>query len=160
MKIPLFDIPIRLSEIDKEFHRNIEMLIPVISKIDATKISNESGLTYDGNYVNISIIPKQYEFAELNIFIGRRQLVSGFAESEQYEDHRTNKMRKDFIEPIEKYLNGIRIKAYYNKKGRILKREYFYKDNTGIGTSQYSFNPFSRFSKKIEKEISISFYSV
>ncbi len=158
MKISLSNISIHLAEIGNEFHRDIEMLLPILDKLDSTKISDESGLNYDGINVSVSIIPKHYEYAGLNIFIAKDQVVVDFAGGPQYEDHDTNVIDIVLIERIEKYLAGIRTKAYYNKKGRILKMEYFDKNNTKIGTSKYSLFPISWFSKKIEKENSISFF--
>ena len=159
MKISLFDISNRLSEIDKMFRPTIESLLPTIHKIDSTKLIEESGLSLQGNNVLLTITPKDYEYAGLDIFIAKDQLIVGFAGSEQYEDHHSNMIESDLIHTIEKYLTGIRIKTYYNKKGIIVKREWFYKDNSMIGTSRYSFNLFSLFTKNIEKEISISFFS-
>ena len=111
------------------------------------------------NDVYLTITPKYYEYAGLDIFIAQDQLIVGFAGSEQYEDHHSNMIESDLIHTIEKYLAGIRIITYYNKKGIIVKREWYYKDNNIIGTSRYSFNLFSLFTKNIEKEISISFFS-
>jgi hypothetical protein len=157
MKISLFKISTRLSEIDKEFHKSIESLLPILNKIDSTKVSEESGLAYNEKNVYISIISKDYAHASLDIFIARDQLIVGFAGSVQYEDHHTNRIEQYLLNIIEKYLSGIRINEYCTKNGKVLKRKYFYRDNSVIGTA--SFYPFFFFGQKHKKEISISFFS-
>lgn len=154
MNIKIPEIPNRLSEIDHFYNKYIERLLPTLAKIDLNKISDTSGLTRNNSGLNLSIKPVHYEFAELNIFISKKQLIISFAESEQYEIHHENNSNDLDIETIDKYLTGIRIIEYYNRKKKVIKRKYFYKDNTIIGTSILF--PFY-FRKLEEKEINITF---
>jgi len=147
----LFEIPVRLVEIDFNLRKHVEPLIPVLSELDLEKLSDKSGLEFTNNYVYLDIIPVSCEFAGLNIYIDSTQLTIGFAEAERYKGNHANSLN---VKAIDKYLDGIIIRQYSNKKGKAIKRLYCYKDKTTIGTVPIF--PFFAF-KTIEKEISISF---
>jgi hypothetical protein len=154
MKISLFEIAKQLSEIDFEFRSHVEMLLPILQNLDSTKISEKSGIEFDGSHLILEIIPLYYDYAGLDVYVGHSQLIISFAEKEQYENHHENNADNIDLETIDKYLSGIIIKEYVDKNGKVIKRKYFYKDNTEIGGPL--FFPFFAF-KTTEKVISISF---
>ena len=116
-------------------------LKPILIQIDNSLISEESNIKVFNNagewILEISIIPnvpkELKSYSLLNIFASKSQFILALAGGEYLECHHDAEYEisrdiESIMNYIKKYLNGITILEYYNKRNKILKREYFWGD--------------------------------
>jgi len=139
--------------------RLIEELRPLIENLDPLKISDGSKIEISplkGDWsLYILIEPKNNNISALDIYASKSQCILGYAESDQIECHTdpasdADSLIKEIVDHTIKYLNGVTVIEYYNRKNKLFMKKYYYgidTENHGnklIGTWRKSFWFFSK----------------
>ena len=114
--------------------RLIEELRPLIENLDPSKIGDGSKVEIsplkDDWSLHISIEPINNSISGLDIYASKSQCILGYAESEQIECHRDPASDADLIKQVvdhtNKYLNGVTVIEYYNRKNKLFMKKYYY----------------------------------
>ena len=120
-----------------------EELRPLIENLDPLKISDGSKIEIsplkDDWSLYILIEPKDKNISALDIYASKSQCILGYAEAEQIECHKdpasdADSLIKEVVNHTTKYLNGVTVIEYYNKKNKLFMKKYYY----GIDTENES----------------------
>ena len=122
--------------------RLIEELRPLIENLDPLKTSNGSKIEIsplkDDWALHILIEPINNSISALDIYASKSQCILGYAESEQIECHQDPGSDADLIKQVvdhtKKYLNGLTVIEYYNRRNKLFMKKYYY----GIDTKNDS----------------------
>lgn len=153
--------------------RLLEELRPLIKNLDPLKIGDGSKIDIsplkNDWSLHILIEPKDKNISALDIYASKSQCILGYAEAEQIECHTdpaadADSLIKEIVDHTTKYLNGVTVVQYYNRKNKLFIKKYYYgidTENDGdklIGTWRYFLSFFSKVhtAKKISYKFTIS----
>jgi hypothetical protein len=115
--------------------RLLEELRPLIENLDPLKISDGSKIEIvplkNDWSLHIFIEPKDKNISALDVYASKSQCILGYAESEQIEDHTdpasdADSLIKQVVDYTAKYLNGVTVIEYYNRKNKLFMKKYYY----------------------------------
>ena len=114
--------------------RLLEGLLPVLARLDKAKLNAKSSVEVKneqrGWMLELQIDAADPDIPGVSLTASREQCIVGFAESEQIECHSDPEAARDLVPmalaAITAYLNGITIRAHYNKNDRLVKKEFFF----------------------------------
>lgn len=115
--------------------RLIEELRPIIENLDPVKVGDGSRIEIsplkDDWSLHISIEPINNSISALDIYASKSQCILGYAESEQIECHTdpasdADSLIKMVVDHTAKYLNGVTVIEYYNRKNKLFMKKYYY----------------------------------
>lgn len=139
--------------------RLFKELQPILENLDPAKLSEESKIEITSIKKDwslyILIEPKDKNVSGLDIYASKSQCILGYADAEQIECHwnpapDADYLIKEIVDHTSKYLNGVTIIEYYNKKGKLFMKRYYYGIDTEndkdklLGTSRYFSGFFSK----------------
>ncbi len=139
-------------------------LRPLLEKIVPNKITPESSIDIKQSkkdwILSVTLIPVNKNIPSLDLFASKNQCILYFVEHEDIECHRNPEADADYlvkevISRMQKYLMGITIIEHYDKKNKLLRKEFYFGIDTEgikekrIGICSYSFTFFRKvYSKK------------
>lgn len=150
---------IKNKELSPFCKKLLKEILPDLKKIDSSKLSEKSKIAINGknntSILNIEIKAKDTHIPDLYIDASEDHCFLGLFDHEEVEYYgNTNLKADELIKTIKtilkKYLSGITIIEYYNKKGGILKKDYYYgltsklKEENKVGNSIYYRNFFQK----------------
>jgi hypothetical protein len=124
-----------ISKLSPFAQRLIQELRPLIESLDPSKIGNGSKIEIsplkDDWSLNILIEPKDSKISPLDIYASKSQCILGYAESEQIECHTdpasdSDSLIRQVVNHTAKYLNGVTVIGYYNRKNKLFMKKYYY----------------------------------
>lgn len=148
----------------------LQELRPLLEKIEPNKIAPESGIdikqTKKDWVLSVTVVPLNRHIPSLDIRASKNQCVLYFMEHEDIECHRNPEsdadyLIKEIVARVQKYLKGITIIEYYDRKNKLLRKEFYFGIDTEeikeerIGVSIYGFTLFRKVYSK--KKITYSF---
>jgi hypothetical protein len=119
--------------------RLFKELKPILGNIDPMKISEESKIEISPIkkdwLLHISIEPKDRNVPGLHIEASKSEFILTYAGGCQLEDHSNpasdaDYLIKESVDNTARYLNGVTIVQYYNRKGKSFMKKYYYGINT------------------------------
>ena len=114
--------------------RLFEELRPLLENLDSLKIGDGSKIEIsplkDEWSLHIWIEPVNNIISGLDIYASKSQCILGYAESEQIECHTDPASDADLLKQVvdhtNKYLNGLTVIEYYNRKNKLFMKKYYY----------------------------------
>lgn len=118
--------------------RLFEELRPLIENLDPLKIGDGSKIEIfplkDDWSLHIWIEPVGNIISGLDIYASKSQCILGYAESEQIECHTdpasVTDLVKQVVDETNKYLNGVTVIEYFNRKNKLFMKKYYYSIDT------------------------------
>jgi hypothetical protein len=141
---------VRLTSYQQEL---VDRLQPLVARLDAAKVTAESGLRIEKQGkswdVRLLVEARDERIPGLKLTAAQSYCVLGFAQSEQVECHSDPGSRRWVVENVveltERYLSGVTLVQNLDKRGRVIRIDYFYgvqvegASASPIGTSRYPF---------------------
>ena len=112
----------------------LERLQPLLDRLDQERVTKSSGLRIQtaGNKwtLEVTVEARSEPFPGLYLFATQEQCILSFADSEILECHRDPGSAEDLVDEVialtERYLSGATILEHYNRKGNVVRTDYFY----------------------------------
>jgi len=114
--------------------RLLERLRPLVDRLEQERVTEGSGLRVHkaGNEcaIEVGVLARGELFPGLHLIASRGQCILTFAHHEVLECHRNPGLYADLVEDViglmERYLSGATILEHHNRKGNVVRTDYFY----------------------------------